>query len=193
MWYAALRDREDNDWGYGSHDRNEAEKMALDMGPDAFIAVIDESGDPVCIGEITREDFGMRTMYAIRDVAYDYDMADEPTDRHIFEADNMEAINAELVRIGANDQDFSVEEYKVDADGEFYEGSDYDTPSNFRKRVAAQRSVKEICKLAGMSQNAVADRFNIPRRTFGNWCTGTNECPEYTKLMIQELLGLYRR
>lgn len=135
----------------------------------------------------------MKTMYAIRDVAYDYDMADEPTDRHIFEADNMEAINAELVRIGANDQDFSVEEYKVDADGEFYEGSDYDTPSNFRKCVAAQRSVKEICKLAGMSQNAVADHFGIPRRTFGNWCTGERECPEYTKMMMQELLGLYKR
>lgn len=193
LWYAVLRDKEDNDWGYGSFNRREAEKMAQEMGPDAYIAVIEEGSDPICIEEISQEEFETHTMYAIRDVAYDYDMADEPTDRHIFEADNMEDINAELIRIGADDDHYSVEEYRVDEDGEFYDGSDLDTPSNFRKRTAAARSVKEICKMAGMSQNAVADRFNIPRRTFGNWCTGTNECPEYTKLMIQELLGLYRR
>ena len=81
------------------------------------------------------------------------------------------------------------EEYRVDADGEFYDGSDYDTPSNFRKRTAAQRSVKDICRMAGMTQTAMADYFSIPQRTFGNWCTGTRECPEYTKLMMQELLG----
>lgn len=79
--------------------------------------------------------------------------------------------------------------YAMWANGKFGDGSgdagDLDT--------AVHRSVKEICKSAGMSQNAVADHFRIPRRTFGNWCTGTNECPEYTKLMIQELLGLYRR
>ena len=135
----------------------------------------------------------IKKRYAILDVPCDYDFENEDYNHHIFEADSMEAINAELVRIGANDQDYSVEEYRADADGEFYDGSDYDTPSNFRKRVAAQRSVKEICKLAGMTQTAVADRFNIPQRTFGNWCTGTNECPEYTKLMMQELLGLYKK
>ena len=134
-----------------------------------------------------------RTRYAIRNVPYNYDADDEPTDFHIFEADNMEAINAELIRIGADNEHYSIEEYRVDADGEFYDGSDYDTPNNFRKRTAAQRSVKDICRMAGMSQNAMADRFCIPRRTFGNWCTGTRECPEYTKLMMQELLGLYRR
>lgn len=193
LWYAVMEDRNDTDWGYGSYDRKEAEKMALEMGPDAYIAVINNEGDPVCVEEISQEDFGMRTKYAIRDIPYDYDMTDEPTDHHIFEADNMEAVNAELIRIGADDEHYSVEEYRVNEDGEFYDGSDYDTPSNFRKRTASQRSVKDICRMAGMSQNAMADRFWIPRRTFGNWCTGARECPEYTKLMIQELLGLYRR
>ena len=193
LWYAVMEDRNDTDWGYGSYDRHEAEKMALEMGPEAYIAVINNEGDPVCVEEISQEDFGMKTMYAIRDVAYDYDMTDEPTDHHIFKADSMEAINAELIRIGADDDHYSVEEYRVNEDGEFYDGSDYDTPSNFRKRTASQRSVKDICRMAGMSQNAMADRFWIPRRTFGNWCTGARECPEYTKLMIQELLGLYRR
>ena len=65
LWYAVLRDREDNDWGYGSYDRQEAEKMALEMGPEAYIAVINNEGDPVCVEEISQEDFGMKTMYAI--------------------------------------------------------------------------------------------------------------------------------
>ena len=193
LWYAVMEDRNDTDWGYGSYERSEAERMALEMGKDAYIAVIDTEGDPICIEEISQEDFGMRTRYAIRDVPYDCDMADEPTDRHIFEADNMEDINAELIRIGADDDHYSVEEYRADEDGEFFDGSDYDTPSNFRTRTAAARSVKEICKMAGMSQNAMADHFGIPRRTFGNWCTGERECPEYTKLMMQEILGLYQR
>ena len=39
LWYAALRDREDTDWGYGSLERTKAEKMALDMdSADAYIA-----------------------------------------------------------------------------------------------------------------------------------------------------------
>ena len=59
--------------------------------------------------------------------------------------------------------------------------------------AAAHRSVKDICRMAGKSQNAMADYFGIPRRTFGNWCTGERECPEYTKMMMQELLGLYNR
>lgn len=188
----------------------------------------------------------MKTMYAILDVPYNYDFEND-IDHHIYEACSMEEIDAELLRIGADDEHYSVEEYRIDDDGEFWDGSDYDTPSNFHKLViersnkifhtclaesynytdqdafvsdlalssiwgddaaeipagriewlrqiwaATHRSVKEICKLAGMSQNAVADHFGIPRRTFGNWCTESRECPEYTKLMMQELLGLYRR
>lgn len=135
----------------------------------------------------------MKLWYAVRNIPYDYDIENEATDFHIFEADNMEAITAELIRIGADDERYSVEEYRVDEDGEFFDGSDYDTPSNFRKRTASQRSVKDICRMAGMTQTAMADYFSIPQRTFGNWCTGSRECPEYTKLMMQEILGLYRR
>jgi hypothetical protein len=135
----------------------------------------------------------MKTMYAILDVNIHYDFTNDDDDHIIFKADSMEAINAELIRIGADDDRYSVEEYRVNEDGEFYDGSDYDTPSNFRKRTAAQRSVKDICRMAGMTQTAMADYFSVPQRTFGNWCTGSRECPEYTKLMMQELLGLYRR
>lgn len=141
-------------------------------------------------GENTME---LKTMYAILDVNIHYDFTNDDDDHIIYKADNMEAINAELIRIGADDEHYSIEEYRVDEDGEFYDGSDYDTPSNFRKRTAAARTLKQICKMAGMTQTAIADRFCIPQRTFGNWCTEVRECPEYTKLMMQELLGLYRR
>lgn len=189
----------------------------------------------------------MKTMYAVRNVPYNYDEANEPTDLHIFEADNAADIAAELIRIDADDKHYSVEIYRVDDDGDFYDGSDYDTPSNFIKRMrekhsqilqtclseagnysdqdayvsdlalssiwgddaeeipdgriewlrqvwkAARRTVKDICKDAGLTQNATADHFCIPRRTFGNWCTGERECPIYTRLMMQELLGLFHR
>ena len=116
LWYAALRDIEDTECGYGSLDRTKAEKMALDMeSEDAYIAVIDDSDDPVCIGEIQQDDF------------------------------------------------------------------------------LISKSIKEICKMMDMSQNAMADYFMIPRRTFGNWCTGERECPMYTKMMMIELLGLPQR
>lgn len=136
---------------------------------------------------------GDREVIAIRNIPYDYDTTDEMTDFHIFVADDMETAAAELIRIGADDEHYSTEEYTADEDGEFVMGSDIDTPSNFIRRTCAQRSVKDICNRAGMSQNSVAKRFGIPWRTFSNWCTNSRECPEYTRLMMQELLGLYRR
>lgn len=135
----------------------------------------------------------MRTEFAILDVNIDHDFINDDEDHRIFTAFDMETITAELRRIGADDSSYSIEEYRINDDGEFFDGSDYDTPSNFRKRTAAARSVKDICRMAGMTQTAVADRFHIPQRTFGNWCTGSRECPEYIRLMIQELLGLYLR
>lgn len=55
MWYAVMRDRDDNDWGYGSYDLEEAKQMLKDMESDeAFIAVIEEGNDPICIEELTQ-------------------------------------------------------------------------------------------------------------------------------------------
>lgn len=57
-WYAVMQDREDTDWGYGSFDLEEAQRMARSY-PDSYIAVIDANyddeeptTDPVCVGEI---------------------------------------------------------------------------------------------------------------------------------------------
>ena len=55
MWYAIMRDSEDSDWGYGSNDKDEAIKKALDMrekNPDVYIAVISDGDNPTCINEI---------------------------------------------------------------------------------------------------------------------------------------------
>ncbi len=57
LWYAVMKDREDIDHGYGSHDLEEAEEMCRAMkedNPDAYIAVIDPKGD-FCVEEIEVE------------------------------------------------------------------------------------------------------------------------------------------
>lgn len=58
-WYAVMMDREDNDWGTGSFDLDEAMTMVKKY-PDGYIAVIDANydddgvahSDGVCIDEI---------------------------------------------------------------------------------------------------------------------------------------------
>ena len=59
IWYAVLRDEDDNDWGSGSEDRAEALQMAEEIGEDAYVAVIDVTDDdPLCIDEIRRDEDG---------------------------------------------------------------------------------------------------------------------------------------
>lgn len=52
-WYAVMRDRDDNDWGFGDFNLEKAKLIARDLGEDAYIAVIING---VCDREITRED-----------------------------------------------------------------------------------------------------------------------------------------
>lgn len=54
----------------------------------------------------------------------------------------------------------------------------------------AHMSVKDICKAAGMTQTQLAVKICAPKRTVENWCSGVNKCPDYTKLLIAEKLGL---
>lgn len=64
FWYAVMMDRDDNDWGTGSFDLDEAKEMARKYDG-AYIAVIDanydEDGnattDGVCVEEIMQEYF----------------------------------------------------------------------------------------------------------------------------------------
>lgn len=143
MWYAVLRDRSDNDWGYGSEIRRKAESMAVSMGPDAYLAVIDTEGEPVCVKEIERRDFSIRKEYAI----INHNVEDAPGNNEdvLFESQDPEEIIRKLKELeeGKNDMTgYSIEEYTVDKDGDFFEGSDFDTVSNFCKRIAAARPSK---------------------------------------------------
>lgn len=54
-------------------------------------------------------------------------------------------------------------------------------------------TVREICAAAKLTQAALAARFGIPKRTVENWCSGANKCPDYTRRMMCELLGLLSR
>lgn len=54
IWYAVLKDEQDDDWGTGSFDRAEAIKMMQEY-EDGMIAVIDLHGN-VCVEEIRKED-----------------------------------------------------------------------------------------------------------------------------------------
>lgn len=58
---------------------------------------------------------------------------------------------------------------------------------------ACHRSIKGIASDAGLSVRALAIRFCVPQRTMENWASGARECPIYTRLMMQECLGLLRR
>ena len=60
-WYAVKKDRDDMDISNGSRSRAEAERMAMELGSDAFIAVYDDSVDPpACLEEITPDQFEMK-------------------------------------------------------------------------------------------------------------------------------------
>lgn len=51
-WYAVMANANDDDWGTGSYCFDEAVCMAHTFGPDAYIAVIEEGTDKVCVEEI---------------------------------------------------------------------------------------------------------------------------------------------
>ncbi len=56
--------------------------------------------------------------------------------------------------------------------------------------TAVHRTLREIVEASGLSQAAFARRYCIPKRTVENWCSGVNDCPLYTRLLLQESLGL---
>lgn len=51
-------------------------------------------------------------------------------------------------------------------------------------------TIQEILKATGMTQKAMCERFDIPRRTLQNWVLGQRECPIYIRKMIMEILRL---
>lgn len=68
---------------------------------------------------------------------------------------------------------------------------DWDYVGSVRQQTAYSRSVKDIAASAGISQRALARRFQIPYRTMEEWGRGGRNCPLYIRLMMQECLNLY--
>ena len=58
----------------------------------------------------------------------------------VFKNEYPEYILNELIMLD-DDDNYTVEEYRVDDDGEFYDGSDYDTAQNFRERFGTWYAV----------------------------------------------------
>lgn len=87
-WFAFLKDRDDNDWGMGSSDYDEAQKMVinhLSIYPDGHIAIIEEGPDPVCLEERYPEDFDGVYYYAARIVkAKDWDECKDDLDHLMY-------------------------------------------------------------------------------------------------------------
>lgn len=87
-----------------------------------------------------------------------------------------------LSTIWGDAQDIGIPPERIDQLGSIYD--------------AAKRSVKDIAADAGISCRKLAERFCIPYRTVENWCSAADcarQCPLYTRLMMQECLGLIKR
>ena len=88
----------------------------------------------------------IKTNYAVLDVPYNYDFSNDVLDHHVYESCDREKIAAELIRMGAKEEKYCVEIYKVNGDGEFTDGSYCVTPCNFIKQVDADRStIYSLC------------------------------------------------
>ena len=141
LWYAVQRDRED-DWGTGSFDKDEAIEMLKNQGC-GLIAVIQND---TCIEEIEYEDIKDKAMIKEYGVIpeeinqFSKRLQDDTEEYHNFEYDTMfrtqdkEELMEYIGTHRLDDSNCTIECYTVDEDGEFIEGSDYDTPSNFKKK-----------------------------------------------------------
>lgn len=57
----------------------------------------------------------------------------------------------------------------------------------------AHLTVRQIREHTGLTQAAFGERYAVPCRTIQNWEQGTNKCPDYVRLMLAQLTGLYTR
>lgn len=58
---------------------------------------------------------------------------------------------------------------------------------------AAHTSIRDICSRLGISQRTLADRYGIPISNIYKWTGDVYKCPDYTRLMLLMLTGLYQR
>lgn len=58
---------------------------------------------------------------------------------------------------------------------------------------AAHLTIRDIRQHTGLSQAAFATHFCIPRRSVENWESGDRACPDYLRLLLAQVTGLYSR
>lgn len=52
-------------------------------------------------------------------------------------------------------------------------------------------TLKEARLLAGLTQQEMSEKLEIPKRTIGSWEDGSRQCPPYVeRLIIKELLSI---
>lgn len=52
-------------------------------------------------------------------------------------------------------------------------------------------TLKQARLLAGLTQQEMSERLEIPKRTIGSWEDGSRQCPPYVeKLIVKELLRI---
>lgn len=54
-------------------------------------------------------------------------------------------------------------------------------------------TIKEICEKYGLTQTALAKRFEIPLRTVQDWHSGRRTPPDYVVAMMVEILERERQ
>lgn len=57
----------------------------------------------------------------------------------------------------------------------------------------AHMEIRYIRQHTGLSQAKFAIRFCIPTRTIEDWESGARKCPDYTRLLLAQAVGAYRR
>lgn len=131
------------------YDRNSRRyQLKLNQGTDADIIARLDKADSMqgYIKELIRKDIeldqGKRREYAIIRISLeelDKEMAKTVQDFDydtVYKSSSAKEIMDELDRMGATEDEYSIECYYVNNEGEFTTGSDYDSLSNFRKRKA---------------------------------------------------------
>lgn len=58
---------------------------------------------------------------------------------------------------------------------------------------AAHTSIRDICSRLGISQRTLSYRYGIPASNIYKWTGNVYKCPDYIRLMLLMLTGLYKR
>ena len=122
-------------------------QLKLNLGTDSDIIARLDKADSIqgYIKELIRKDIeldkGIHEVYSMTDTGIEDINAQLEKGRDVFYEQTYTTESAgEMLRkldeIKATDDEVAIECYRVNEDGDFVDGSDFDTPSNFRKRMA---------------------------------------------------------